>query len=605
MPNPSHKYLKAFIEAFLVLSTLALVGVMLWGLDRGFDVTDEGYNLLGLLPGQEKQTIYTALQFVLLSRLFGWVDGLIQSRVLSLVLTSLSALVFAWGLMHMLRRLYPRRVVLSGFATAAWLLGSSFFYNVALSLTFSYNVFINAGMLLTAGLALYAFSISDLPTGVRRLRWSWAAVGALLLMATFVKPTAAVLLTLLYLAGGVGFGVGSSRGFFKNQAGPLLLGALVGLAFLHFGLNAVQPVLQTLNQGVALHPSHQPQDLLNGLWRDAKDLVKALIPFIGLILGVTLFAAGVAFSKKAQTAWAGRVGWIFIALLGLASAWGSPLFHEAILGRTTKRVPLLLVLLVILLLLAAAVGPGLISRLKLSMRPRLSAAGGELEKLVVAGILLCLPLAAAFGTNNLLMWQLWLHVTPWLALLLLLFQETQLARWSWAVGWVVLAFTAAWFWSQWVVTYFVWPYRLVDNRVTNSEPLNVRSARLNGIKVDARTKAHLEGLDQIIAGSKFQKGDGVIALYNMPGLVYLFEGYSPGDPWYLDDDSWYNTLLDSMLHSKLARKSQYLVTNQFLSPELETFLTNSEIDFPDSYRQLGRLTNPIRIWDVTIYERRR
>jgi hypothetical protein len=214
MPMPNQKSPRVLMEAFFIISSILLFGLMLWGLDRGFDITDEGYNLLGLLGGQEKQTIYSALQFDLLSRLFGWVDGLLQSRILSLVLTSLSALVFSWGFVNILRRLYPQRVVFSGRAISAWLLGSSFFFNVALSLTFSYNVFINCCMLLTGGLGLYAFSICDQPQWVTRQRLAWGAAGGLLLAAIFVKPTAAVLLTSLFLAGGVLFSSASRQGFF-------------------------------------------------------------------------------------------------------------------------------------------------------------------------------------------------------------------------------------------------------------------------------------------------------------------------------------------------------------------------------------------------------
>jgi hypothetical protein len=386
-----------------------------------------------------------------------------------------------------------------------------------------------------------------------------------------------------------------------------LLGAAAGLAFLHFGLGAVQPVLQTLSNGLALHPAHMPLDLLRGLKRDGIDLLKMIVPNIWLVIAVMLFGVFAVFSKRMQTAWAGRAAWIFTGLVALAAVLGIPLVHQALYDRT-KRVPLLSDFIVILLLLAGIVGPALVARLKLTFRPRFaggSTAGAEVEKLVTAGILLFLPFTTAFGTNNLLYWQLWLHITPWLALVMVLFQETQLSRWSWLVGWVILAFTAAWFWSEFVVGYLIWPYRLVDNRVTNSEPLNVRSARLNGIKVDAQTKTFLEAFDAIIAKSKFQPGDGMIMLYDMPGMVYMVGGYSPGEPWYMIDESWYDTLLESMLTSKLASKSQYLVTNQTTPPVLLDFFETSVIDFPASYRQLERIYSVLRNRPVTIYERRR
>ncbi len=600
----TRKHLKTFMEIFLILSAILLLGMVLWGLDRGFDITDEGYNLLGLLPGQEKQTVYSALQFVLLSRLFGWLEGLVQLRVLSIGIISLSALVFSWGILSMLRRLYPGQVIFSGLATAAWLVGGSFSFVVALSLTFSYNVFINACMLLTGGLVLYALSICDQPHQVRWQRWAWGAAGLLLLAALLVKPTAAVLLITIDLLGGLLFSAASRRSFIRTQCAWLLIGAGVGLGVLHFGFNAVQPILQAFSKGTGLHPGHLPSDLWQSLRLDGRDIIKALLPYLWLFIGTAVFARLALFSSKTQPRWAGRVGLLFSVLVILAAVLGTPLVQEMFSARL-MRLPLLANFLTLLLVLASLLLPELLPRLGLAWRPRPTLNGVEFEKWVVVGILLALPLAAAFGTNNTLQWQIWLHITPWMALLLLLFQETQRSRLSWGLGWVIFAFATAWLWSEWMLGYLSWPYRLADNRLAQTESLQVRSARLNGIKVDSKTKLFLEEFDQIVAATKFQRGDGVIALYDMPGIVYLMEGYSPGEPWYMVDESWRKTLLDSMLTSKLARKSQYLVTNQFLASDLEQFLAQSEINFPDSYRQSGRTLSAIRQLTVTLYERRR
>ncbi len=600
MEPAGQKIMKRTLEIFLVVSALILIGVMVWGMDRGFDPTDEGYNLLGLDPAQEKGYIYSALQFVLLSRLFGWLDGVLAYRALSIVITLPAALVFGWGFQRLLGRLYPGRVVLAGWASAAWFVGVSFFFNVSLSLTFSYNIFLNACMLLTGGLLLYSLAILGEAGQRRRLRLAWGGIGLALGLALLVKPTGALGLALLHLASLLLFAPRAWKAALRDGLLPAAAGGVLAL-LLALALNVIGPLLETLRGGVVLHPGHQLADLLVVLRQDARELFWYLLPFSGLVLGALACGVGFAVWDRLEERLARRGGLLFTLLLGAAASLLFPLVSNALFDRKL-RVPLLGTFIVILMLLIAITAPALWKRLRAAQAGQSAA---EWRKLLLGAYLLLLPLGTAAGTNNLLQWQLWIHITPWLGLMLVLFQETQLSRWTWYTGWIVLAFVAAWIWSEWLVGYFVWPYRLQAYRSAQSEPVNVRSTRFAGLKVDEKTKTYLEEFDQIVGASQFRAGYGVIGLYDIPGMIYLVEGCSPGDPWFMADIKWAPALLNSVRSSRLAKPTYLIVTNQPLSPTVESFISGPEVNFPDAYRQLGRTQNPVRIRDTTIYERRR
>lgn len=602
MAYPLSRLIKSGLNFLLFLTSGLLMAALIWGIDKGFDVTDEAYYLLGLLPGQEKQSTFAALQFTLFSRVFGWLDGVITFRILSLVMIGLAAVVFSWGYFKLIHRLY-HETVLSPLAVGAWFLSGSYFVVPALTLTFSYNVFINAIMLFTGGLAFYALAGYDLPERRWRCRFAWGGIGAALLFALEVKPTAALAMSLILIAGGLVFYLPGWSAFFKNVVLPGLAGAFIALAISYFGLGVVNPILATLSDRF-VHPGHQPSELLQALWSD-----------LGIFLGHLELSWGSILTALVCGIWAAlfsqeklkRSPWLpLILCLGLAAAicLASNVLLNAFF-RVVRRLPVLHVWTVMLTILFCLVVPELLKKANIRLSPRLTMDRTGVQKIVAGLMLLLLPPAAAFGTNNTLTWEIWIHLTPWMGLLFLLFLELQSNRLLWTVGWVALTFFAIWVWAGWSISYFLQPYRLIQDRLSQTEPLNVRSVHFRGLKVDSDTKAFFESYDAILARSNIQPGTGVISLYDNPGLVYLSDGYSPGDIWYQEPLFWHEAIAGYITTSTLPRKSGLILINQFLPEVITDALSQPEIDFPNAYRQLGRLYDPTRSRDVTIYERRR
>lgn len=595
------KYLQYAVNTLLIMTAVVLLMVVLWGLDKGFDLTDEAYYLLGLMPAQEKLSTFTALQFTIFSKVLGWIEGIISFRILSLVMILLSAPIFSWGFLKISRRLYPDLSILSPAAITAGFVGTSFFIIPALTLTFSYNVFIQVWMLLTGGLVLYSFSIADQADHQRRLQWIWLGIGALLMVAAWIKPTSALALTLLYWVAAFFFMLPRWKAYGLGVLLPFLSGGLLMLGVLYFPMDAIRPILVTLDASI-LHPGHQPLELLLALQNDvlnvASSVWRSKVVLIGLVLG--LLVAWPKWPKKFYRWFPWGIGAGQIGLL----VFSYPMLQDAF-TKERFRLPALYVFVAILLMLIGLIGPTLLTRFHLTIRPRWGWERKEVQKIWVWLVLAFLPLGAAFGTNNTLVWQLWIHITPWFGLLLLLFMETQMTRWIWPMGWLTLVFIVSWVWGQWMSIYFFKPYRLAQDRLSQVEALNVRSSRVRGLKVDPQSKFFLEKVDTILAESDFKPGMGVIALYDMPGLVYLSDGFSPGDPWYQRDETRVELLIGQMVNSKMPDKSALILTNRTVAPELLETLGHPEFDFPNAYWAPIKIPYINRQSEFILYIRRR
>ena len=100
------KYLNISVF-FLILATV------LWGLNKGFDVTDEGYYVLGYQPGQEIGFVASGFQ-QLIKGLFSWMTlDVVNVRILRLMFCLLSTFLLTLGLRYYLDKKYSNLHVFS------------------------------------------------------------------------------------------------------------------------------------------------------------------------------------------------------------------------------------------------------------------------------------------------------------------------------------------------------------------------------------------------------------------------------------------------------------------------------------------------------------
>ena len=99
----------------------------------------------------------------------------------------------------------------------------------------------------------------------------------------------------------------------------------------------------------------------------------------------------------------------------------------------------------------------------------------------------------------------------------------------------------------------------------------------------------------------------VIALYDMPGLVYLIGGFSPVTPWYFDPADVPRQSIRSLAQigkpefHKGGDFKPLLLVNQELDAETLQILNGTGIDYPANYTKLASLHDPASGKDIQLW----
>jgi hypothetical protein len=228
------------------------------------------------------------------------------------------------------------------------------------------------------------------------------------------------------------------------------------------------------------------------------------------------------------------------------------------------------------------------------------------RKFLGVGLLIILPFVYAFGTNNPLSFEMWLYISPWCAILVILLQEFQTYRIFQSLVWGVFILFSLWLSLLWIGRYFYSPYRLVQNRLQQTELLSAQTGSLKGIRVDMPTKTFFDSLSTIVRKTNYVPGDEIIEISQSPGLVLYLGGYQPGNPWLSKRAGNFDLVCDSLKLSSLNHQKALLmldddVINHPLFPTLIECLNQMKISFPNSYIFVGELFNPYSNEGVEIY----
>ena len=139
----------------LVVCFLAQLLTVLWGANKGIDVTDEGYYWLCYeFPGYYYQT--SAFHQIISPLLKPMAPGIVIYRLIRPVLGLLSVSVFAWGILRYMETIRaPRDSALFGWFGLWLYLACSFFLGYCHGpQTFSYNNLNDVLILITSGLTM-------------------------------------------------------------------------------------------------------------------------------------------------------------------------------------------------------------------------------------------------------------------------------------------------------------------------------------------------------------------------------------------------------------------------------------------------------------------
>ena len=566
---------------WLILLGAALTLVIGW-LDRGFDLTDEGYYLLGYRhPGDVFLTLSHFHHLVAALTLHqDW--PVLFYRVLGLLVVLAPCLFFALELHRFARRGAPGRAGSRALALSAFTaLGGLIAYTVG-PRSLSYNGLGNACMLIEAGIALRL--IGGGPAGAAHRLGLAATLGIVLAAQLVIKATAAALIGVWIVAAGATLGLGGPRRWLELGAGAAFGAAVFAAAFFAWivpfhdwwtGISITREAMRSLYSPAALASS--------SLMPLGREIVIAGPP---LLLSAALIGIGRRLvSAGRRTLGEGLVTFAALITLGPALLIGVLPGSELLRLNGGTRVAMLVALAL---------------ALRFTARPPARAAAPAPGGARLLILLAVLPLLAALGTNNALSIQVQLHLAPWFALLWLSAEEMPEApglSWSDAVtaaaGLIAVVLIGR---SQ-----LVDPYRIPGGMAEQRWTFSSRIEAGRGLEVDEGTKRLVEDTRDLLDRNGFRPGDPVLAFYDLPGLVFLLGGRSPETPWFFRGADSLTVRAIALAQRDLERERVFVLTRRRLSAPIVASLDRAGL--LEGMRALGTVKGRVFL-DVAVIERR-
>lgn len=535
--------------------------VALWALDRGFELGDEGYFLLNL---HHPEAAPPPFEFYRLLGALGPVrPGVVGARALRLGLELgaslvLVAAVFSWARVRLATPGGLR------FAPFLWLCALGTLLSAA-SRSFGYNDATNFCVYLAAS-GLIALAARP-PRAARALRFAIAfGAGLATGLQLFVKfPPAIVLFgaaSVALLALMLAHAAADRAAHFAAY----LLGTVAGVAAVVVPTGGVAPLLDRLAVARQL-PAVTGYDPLGLLTRSVALEIWTLVDFAVLVLafGIALWRArsrGATADAAFARAFAIGAGVLLVVVVPL---------HPTFVSWTLVYLACMLVFLPIALGAFALARPGGAGR------------AGPIETFGLLLLLAALPFFEMLGTNVPLVTRLPSHALPLftvIAVLLLdLRARTPLVRSERRVALALAVVTTLAFVEHHVRA----PYGLPRPIWEQTQ----RSDALPGLRVDAASAAFFDRVLETMREAGYRRGDPILALDYMPGLVFLLGGVSPGSNLFMFDKPELNCF---ELNRVRLERPPWVILGEPMAREQQACLRT--IAFPAQYRALHGIPNP-------------
>lgn len=577
----------------IIMLASVVLAVLVWSLPRGFDITDEAFYLLNYRYPAEYEASFTDFHLVI-TRVFGLADASIGTyRVAALLGIGLGAVAFGLSLSVWLRRALspdnPRRWLVRPVLVITYVLLGELLAMSIMPRTVSYNGLNTLLLLLSAAAALAALSRG--PAGSSWLLLAGAAIG----LDVFVKvSTAGLLLASVVVL----------LGWCWRKAGGVFL--LRALAMLVLGIGCGTGIYFLLAQPPTVwwHTFSQELTMLQGQGYGTADLFVKYLGSAREILRVLVWPLGPVLVLVPGLAWwwlrpRQSPRWLLllaIALLGAAGFW---LAVQAVhrLWYSTAYINGLQSLAVLIFFLLLVAGVTAVEVLPADAADSSRSTNAKLagQQLPVALWLALLPLLAAAGTYNDLRVNLVIDAAPWFGLALMLLA---LPRPNLLPVWVtplLLLLPAGYAAEQTVWGTMRVPYCLTGPMTVQTQPL--RAAGVRGtLLLDPKSVAFIRQLEKTLAQGGFKPGDPLLAFYDMPGLVYLCGGVSPGATWYFGGIDARNCHALDITRQSLVRAC--ILLNEPLGPKMQRCLREHGLRFPEGYRLVGEVPSA---WAINTY----
>jgi hypothetical protein len=152
----------------------------------------------------------------------------------------------------------------------------------------------------------------------------------------------------------------------------------------------------------------------------------------------------------------------------------------------------------------------------------------------------------------------------------------------------------------------IYPYGLTTSLFAQTDHL-ATAGPLAGLRVDHATARFVREARLLASTDGDDRPDRpIVAAYDLPGLVYMLGGVSPGAPWFFGDEPEQRLNCVELRTTRLHDLSRsVIITNPGVYPQFAQCLHAVGIAFPSGYHRAGLVKDPYNGHTIAIYVPRR
>lgn len=573
---------------------LAVLATLVWTANKGIELGDEGALLLGYKYPNE--TLNSPRHFsLLIDYVFGWARlGVVDLRLLKLLLDTGAAAAFAFGLAHWLWRVREERKGTGSRRRLFVLL----FPLVATSNAFGYGVFgqtisynsLNADALMTC-YGLILLSVSGRGGSLLRDSALFLA-GVCLGLDLFVKFPSSVAAIALCLLVVVCHGMRRLASTIARLA-LALLGYATGMGLFFFLILPANTWIENVRANVSAQSDslHNPHFLLTQMWTSIGVLLIVVVPQI-VVSGWLSYVLFRRVRQDGSRKGASIISALVLLLIGIAAVQETLLRDFGGPGRGT--------VLGFATVIAAVVGLGIVQTVTAGI-----GFGALKRQRHVAGVvtlMLFAPFVGAVGSNVPVLAAENQYMTFWtgaIATLLLMMPRRPWAGRVLSACWALPPVLVA---AVLIQALFLHPWGIPTSLFAQTEALS-STGDLAGLRVDAGTAQFFRATRQLISTDPdYRPGTPIVSAYDLPGLVYVLGGVAPGAPWFFADEPEQPLNCIELRSTRLRDLDRSVVmVSPAIHPAFLRCLHSVGITFPTDYRLAGRVRNSYNGSIVAVY----
>ena len=565
------KHAFSIISIFTAFVSLAILAIIIWGSNKGFDLTDEGLYLLKYQNHQECFAYFSQFH-IIVRKLFGWMGPTILNlRIARLILTIASTFIMTYGLVSWLKTFYKMKTeTKTGLLIFSITLIGSFLSYTFGAQSLSYNHLISFCLLLSTGLVFIALSRYR-ATGTKFLLYFMA--GLFTGMAVFIKITSAlpfilIITVYIYLHHKKIKGKGTAISFASLYTG---IGAFILIYFL--SISSLNDYMQNFGE-ITKASTREPGNYTLGFY--IKDTALTLLKIIEY--GVFALIA-LSFFHTLQH-----------VLKKMKLKQFNPFSARFIMkGLSLPALVVMAYLLYDKLLYLHFAGPYLlifmfapcIMVFNFLKKKNQKVPGFHFWSTTL--LLFIIPFIGALGSNNGLIINSIYFAGFWFAGLFIFYYEQLISRQSLLAIVFILNILCL---IAFPKNYIRDPYR----QLALTKQIEQLTQLPNGkhILVDASTKQYLTQIYETLKNNGFKQHDPIIGTYKIPGIIYLVDGTAPGSIIW-DEERTNEFLPKSLKHSEKELQQSIFIMQNPCSPKLIRNLKAFGIHFPENYELKGTI----------------